>query len=407
MLNLVSKQGKIGKKFLLKGSMFTFVVTCAFGAFGQLEAPLTRDPGFLNRGAIASLQFSSDEIQSMVDSVDANRIAASVAFLANIKSRNSCAPNSGPNDPPSGIESAENWLINQYVQMPGIFKTRRSFAMVGCKDAGILRKNVVAWLPGSTHPEKVIVVGGHFDSRTFSNIDFDSPAPGANDSGSQTALVVEVARVLAANNYDYTIMFVNFSGEEQGMLGSTAFISDLPKFFSPSEVVAMFNFDIVGGDTAVNNSHSNTQYRLYAPTPRDELLQNWIEQAANRYVPEMNMIAEQAVDRPNRGSDQIPFQNSGTPAVRFIEARENAHHQHNPSDELRFVNPKYTEQIAKIAVATIAEMARVVSGDAALKMASCNNSSRDQNSIEKWSEYFQAANFRRPRNTCKEQGELF
>ena len=51
----------------------------------------------------------------------------------------------------------------------------------------------------------------------------DIPAPGANDDGSGTALTMEVARVLAESGleFDATIVFVAFAGEEQGLVGAT------------------------------------------------------------------------------------------------------------------------------------------------------------------------------------------
>jgi Zn-dependent M28 family amino/carboxypeptidase len=79
---------------------------------------------------------------------------------------------------------------------------------------------VIAWKLGEGHPERLIFVGGHYDSRTLNVTDGTSPAPGANDSGSQTSLVLEAARVMAAESFDATPVFVAFAGEEQGLVGS-------------------------------------------------------------------------------------------------------------------------------------------------------------------------------------------
>jgi hypothetical protein len=85
---------------------------------------------------------------------------------------------------------------------------------------------------GQWHPNRLIVIGGHYDSRTTNNLDGVSPAPGANDSGSQTALVLEAARVMAGHVFDATVVFADWSGEEQGLLGSAAFVSALSELFS-------------------------------------------------------------------------------------------------------------------------------------------------------------------------------
>ena len=92
--------------------------------------------------------------------------------------------------------------------------------------------NVIAWIPGSGHPNRLIVIGGHYDSRTTNGKDGVSPAPGANDSGSQTALVLEAARVMAGHVFDATVVFADWSGEEQGLRGSSFFVQHYLELFS-------------------------------------------------------------------------------------------------------------------------------------------------------------------------------
>ncbi len=77
--------------------------------------------------------------------------------------------------------------------------------------------NVIAILPGYVLPESIVIVCGHFDSYS------DQPytlAPGADDNGTGTAAVLEAARIMSQYQFRWTIMFINFSGEEQWMLGS-------------------------------------------------------------------------------------------------------------------------------------------------------------------------------------------
>ncbi|MGZ8471468.1 MAG: M28 family peptidase, partial [Gemmatirosa sp.] len=75
--------------------------------------------------------------------------------------------------------------------------------------------NVVATLRGTEHPELVYVVGSHFDSR--------AEGPGADDNSSGTAMLLETARVLAKTPLPATVVFVAFTGEEAGLLGSREF----------------------------------------------------------------------------------------------------------------------------------------------------------------------------------------
>ena len=64
------------------------------------------------------------------------------------------------------------------------------------------------------------MISGHLDSRVSNVMNAKDNAPGANDDGSGTAAVIESARILSKSKFPATIIFVAFSGEEQGLLGS-------------------------------------------------------------------------------------------------------------------------------------------------------------------------------------------
>ena len=83
--------------------------------------------------------------------------------------------------------------------------------------------NVVATLHGTdpTSADRVYVVTGHYDSRRTDVLDGTGDAPGANDDGSGTSAVIELARVMAKHPTEATIVFVAVAGEEQGLYGST------------------------------------------------------------------------------------------------------------------------------------------------------------------------------------------
>jgi acetylornithine deacetylase/succinyl-diaminopimelate desuccinylase-like protein len=217
------------------------------------------------------------------------------------------------------------------------------------------------------------VLGGHYDSRTTSVSDGTSPAPGANDSGSQSALVLEVARAMATYPHDATIVFAAWAGEEQGTVGSRAFVANYRTYFPNGTVEFNFNFDIVGGDNTVNDQAALQQFRLYSPgTPREisagdgttddtspsRGVMRHIGYWGGLYVPAMAMIPKLREDRPNRGSDHESFIASAIPGVRFIEVNENLAHQHSPDDLYTYVTPTYTARVAQVAVAAAASLAR-------------------------------------------------
>src|SRR6202012_3219752 len=92
-----------------------------------------------------------------------------------------------------------------------------------------------------------VLVTGHYDSRVGDVMDAHSPAPGANDDASGTAVSLESARALSKMKFPGTIVFVAVAGEEQGLNGSHH-LAQLAKAEGwPLE--AVLNNDIVGGDT--------------------------------------------------------------------------------------------------------------------------------------------------------------
>jgi Zn-dependent M28 family amino/carboxypeptidase len=95
-----------------------------------------------------------------------------------------------------------------------------------------------------------IVIGGHIDHLGRSTADALDPEAGdairngADDNASGTAAVWELARLFSAHPTRHSLIFVNFSGEELGLLGSQYFVEHAP--ISLDSVVAMINFDMVG-----------------------------------------------------------------------------------------------------------------------------------------------------------------
>lgn len=122
--------------------------------------------------------------------------------------------------------------------------------------------NVVAYLPGRERRREIVVIGAHYDHIGTSSKGIRCVPPsretpgedrvcnGADDNASGTALLLELARVLASRPRppSRSMVFAHFAGEELGLLGSRALSSTPPKTapFADGHVVAMLNFDMVG-----------------------------------------------------------------------------------------------------------------------------------------------------------------
>jgi len=125
--------------------------------------------------------------------------------------------------------------------------------------------NVVALLEGSDPAVRgeYLVVGAHYDHLGFGGLSSGSRMPdttavhnGADDNASGTAMVMELAGNLAAGipAPRRSILFIAFTGEEMGLLGSKYFVDHAP--IDIKRIKAMFNFDMVGRFDKEKNSIS-------------------------------------------------------------------------------------------------------------------------------------------------------
>ena len=335
---------------------------------------VTTNPGLASNPAgfavISANPALDADIVNRVSNIDPNRLGNSMQTLANFGTRNACSSLSGGT---SGIAAARDWIMAQFSALPGVQTAFYNFSTNTCGGTRTLQ-DVVAWIPGTGHPNRLIILGGHYDSRTVNVLDGTSPAPGANDSGSQTSLVLEEARVLAGGSYDATLVFVAWTAEEQGLLGSANFVPHYKTLFPNGTIEFNLNCDIVGGDNTANTGAALQQFRLFSPgTPREtsttavgstdntspsRLIMHFIGDWGSQYAPGMTMQPNLREDRPGRGSDHESFIVNSIPGVRFIDTAENMNHQHTASDLFTFVTPVYTAGIAQVVVAVAAAAAQ-------------------------------------------------
>jgi aminopeptidase YwaD len=177
-------------------------------------------------------------------------------------------------------------------------------------------KNVVAKF--SSNPPKLIL-GAHFDSVPGS--------PGANDNASGTAAILEMARRLEPETLKQ-IWFVSFDAEEDGLIGSNAFVQNLPTS-TLDGLQAMLNFDMI----AVNNSLS-----VGGSSQLIDLVRS-----INPNIGQFNDFA---------GSDHASFLAEGVPAVFFWRGFEPNYHL--PTDSQ--VNPQLLEETIQIGLETIKKL---------------------------------------------------
>jgi hypothetical protein len=135
-------------------------------------------------------------IQEMVDSVSSSTIDAQVQRLEDFETRYASH---------DSCQAAADWIKAQFESygIDSVFFHNYS---------STYKDNVVAVIPGVANPDKVVVIGGHYDSYTSNS----SYCPGADDNASGTVCALECARILNQYDFNYTLVFIAFGGEEMG-----------------------------------------------------------------------------------------------------------------------------------------------------------------------------------------------
>lgn len=261
----------------------------------------------------------------------------------------SAIPSRHINNP--GVTQAAQYIQDQMEAAGGNLQVAYQGFPLNANGVPTNQRNVIATLPGSDPAAGIIVVGAHYDSRSRDIGDSVSLAPGANDNATGTAVVIELARIFAELSPRATLIFVTFSGEEEGRLGSKYFVD---AFSSHPDIRAMIALDIVGMGIAPDG-----RTRIYSAGPAgspSRKLAQFLAARAPAGAPGFMVEVEDAPDRPGRYSDHISFSDAGYPAARFIEPAEDSAN-HSPDDTASRLSPAYLAQVTQIVLAGIYDLA--------------------------------------------------
>src|SRR5690606_362827 len=111
--------------------------------------------------------------------------------------------------------------------------------------------NVIGRFEGVLYPDEWIIVGGHYDSRQES-ISNPANSPGADANATGCSGVIEAARAIVPDLPQRSILFMCYSGEEQGLYGSEAHVDALQASGDFAKVKTMLNMDMIGWSADAN-----------------------------------------------------------------------------------------------------------------------------------------------------------
>ena len=344
------------------------------------------------------------EVARIVAGVSEQRIGSNLKKLESFGTRYVL---SSDDDPSHGIGAAKRWIYGEFKSYsPRLEVSYQTFRIKkGARRGQVVREvelaNVIAVLPGKVDRDRCVLITAHYDTvhlrrkpkfndveriqdliqrgmtegdakqlvqlfpteDTIAELDNEATAaetvsPGVTDDGSGTAAVLELARVMGAYEFDKTVIFVAFAGEEIGLEGSKAYAEAARK--SGMQIEAVLNNDIIGSDVSGNGRTDNNTLRVFAGGPEDSpgrALLRYTKLLAERYVPSMNVEMVFHGDRFNRGGDHTSFSTQGYAAVRLTTPNENYENQHTSTDTFANTSVPYTARVARINAAALASLA--------------------------------------------------
>lgn len=245
----------------------------------------------------------------------------------------------------TGIGAARRWAYSKFQEFSAANEGRLmpaylQFDYIGaeCGPANGWR-DVLAVLPGrDTSNASIVLVEAHLDSRCADNCDPTCYAPGMEDNGSGSALVMELARVMSRYTFDHTLVFMLTTAEEQGLCGAEAMAT-----WCVDQGVAIKgvqNNDIVGGILCGYTSSppscpgfgdvDSLQVRLFSnggiANPHRGFARTikmfYQEKLQEHVAVPMTISIMNQEDRDGRGGDHIPFRLEHFRNMRFTSANE-------------------------------------------------------------------------------------
>ena len=216
-----------------------------------------------------------------------------------------------------------------------------------------IAKNVVGLIEGTAQPETYIIVGAHYDHLGMGN--FGSLYTrgdkqihnGADDNASGTSGVLELAQYFSKHHPQKSIVFIAFSGEEMGLLGSQHFVENPP--VNLEQVQAMINMDMIG-------RLKNNKLMIFGTGTSD----GWDQLITGA---NSDSLTIKTVPDGTGASDHTSFYNKQIPVLHYFTDTHADYHR--PSDDAEYINGEGEDRVLEHLRRLIASIDTLAAGQLA------------------------------------------
>lgn len=268
---------------------------------------------------------SVDYIGEIMNAIDENMISEYIQTLQNFGPRVTGS---------TACWEAGNYIYNEFISYG------YSTHFINWSYAGYEDRNVEAILQGESNAS--IIICAHYDSVPGS--------PGADDNGSGTAAVLAAAKAIASYreklHLAYTIRFITFSGEEQGLLGSYYYAEQARN--NGMAIAAVINADMIG---YVRDDIGKNKVKIY-----DVERSKWIADVAREISSNYSLNLSIYERNAGASSDHWFFIENGYDAVFFHEYQFNDYY-HSSNDTIDKMDLEYATRVTRLIVGTLLRIA--------------------------------------------------
>ena len=262
-----------------------------------------------------------------------------------------------PDEDHLGLEQAAQYIKKEFLKM-GLDVKEDDFQWKGKS-----YRNIVAEKAGKTFPNKVWILGAHYDTVPGS--------PGADDNASAVSMLLEVARAIQALPLKSTIRFIAFSLEEYEFAGSAHYVGSLKK--GEEEILAMISLEMVGftGPKQDYPSYINPKYYPnvgdFIAIIGNERSKQLLEKVCSVFKTRVPELPSEYLMVPGNGegmeevrlSDHSPFWDHGFQALMITDTAflRNPNY-HLPSDRMETLDFEFMRKVATGVFCSITELAK-------------------------------------------------
>jgi Zn-dependent M28 family amino/carboxypeptidase len=238
----------------------------------------------------------------------------------------------------TALTNTENWITSRYQSIGYTDIVLQPFTY----SAGT-SNNIIVTKTGTLFPNTFLIIDAHYDTIN---------GPGTNDNGTGTVLLLELARLLENVETEYSIKFIHFSGEEDGLIGSNYYVNNtvVPQNL---DIRLVFNIDEVGGVSGMTNDTVVCERDLTSPQSNNAASND----ATNSLAILIELYSNLETEISNAfASDYVPFENNGEIITGLYESNVSPVN-HTANDNLANMDVTYAYEVIKGSLGAALEFA--------------------------------------------------